>query len=179
MGPFMPFEILPAHPVPELRDLADKVVRDAFEAGYKHAYGEIREHLAKADLTTILLSQIQSAPTDFGTAAASPSAKVAGNGAVPPPSYGLLKATVRSVMIAAPKNGLLISQVHKRANDAGVVMTQAQVREALRRLQESGHVRCKGRRWWMATDKLRGEAANENEAPEGALDAGKGVASPA
>lgn len=85
-------------------------------------------------------------------------------------------------MRQAPKRGLRGRDVQDRTRALGVEVSIVQVREALRRMRQSEEVRCQNRQWWIPTDKLRGDAAKENEAPNGeaagASEAGEAATSP-
>jgi len=61
---------------------------------------------------------------------------------------------------------LLITDIVSRAErDWKTPVTSSQARTALRRMKDDDDVICKDRRKWLATDKLRGAAPNENGAP--------------
>jgi hypothetical protein len=82
-------------------------------------------------------------------------------------AYGTISKVVKQIMREAPRPGIEIADIIKRAaRDWKTPVTKPQARDALKRMKQHGEVDCLDRRKWISLPKLRGEEApNENEAP--------------
>lgn len=165
-------------PVPDLREKADQLVREAFEAGRRYGYQQAERDL-REQLDGISQEIQASLKQTMDKLVVPPGEKLqefrrkpeAAEQSEKPPAldaYGAKKRAVRVVMASAPSPGLKLSMVKDRVRHMhGQDLSASQVREALRALQEGGDVVCVDRTWWQPTERLLTERADENGAPNG------------
>lgn len=179
-------------PVPDLREKADKIVREAFEAGRLHGYQQAERELRaqldgladeiQASLKQTMQKLIVPTAAKLEEFRRKPEA-VEQSEKPAPLAYGAKKTAVRLVMMSAPLPGLKMQMVKDRVRHMhGFDLSPSQVREALRALQVDGDAICIDRTWWRPTAQLLNRNPYENGAPNGeaasAPETGEGATSP-
>jgi hypothetical protein len=177
----------------ELRQKADALIRDAFEAGRLHGYQQAERDMKAqldgfaAQIQTSISQAVRNLVVPIVDQAddskRGPEATAERASEPPPLAYGAKKAAVRLVMASSPPPGLKMVMVKDRVRHMhGLDLTPTQVREALRALQADGEVLCVDRTWWRKTDKLLAKMAHENGAlaalPSSAPERGEAATSP-